>query len=50
MELVLNEKEAEAALLAWAEQDWPETFKSVKIETNYSTLRRVSFFTEKEDD
>jgi hypothetical protein len=45
MELVLSKEETKAALLEWANEKWPSTFKSVDVLNVYRTI----FSTEEEE-
>ncbi len=49
MELELNHEETKAALLEWAEKNFPGQFKSVEIPTCYSSRKEVTFKSKPED-
>lgn len=48
MELKLNETEIKAALLEYAQREFPGVFSSVEIVTNYGSTAEYAIFTERE--
>ena len=42
MELILEQKEAETILLAWAATNWPNAFDECTFDCSYGTLRKVT--------